>query len=163
MSTSRQIQTLAQLIAELQSRVPHHQFVNPAVSKGSVGWHIEHTLLTLNLVLDVIKKSDPAHYKARFDWRRLVVLLLGKIPRGRIKAPKMVQPTVQFNADTLQQHVLRAQQNLAGMQQVSAQQFFTHPFLGDFKLKPALRFLQVHTQHHLNIINDILKKKQEPV
>ena len=28
--------------------------------------------------------------------------------------------------------------------------FFTHPVFGDLNLKLAVRFLEVHTQHHLN-------------
>lgn len=157
------MQPLAQLITELEKKIPEYAYVNAKVSKGSVGWHIEHTLLTLNLVMEVLKKSDPAQYKTTFDWRRIVVLTLGIIPRGKVKAPKVVQPVNNFNAQTLAQHVWQAKQNLESIRHLPPGHYFTHPFLGDFKVKPALKFLKVHTRHHLHIINDILHHKQHSV
>lgn len=155
------MERLAALISQLQSRIRHHECINAAVSKASVGWHIEHALLTLNMVIDLLGKSNPVHYKYKFDLRRSVVLLLGIIPRGKVKAPKAVQPNTNFDMHTLQQHVALSKEKLNDLRSLHAGHYFTHPFLGDFKLKNATRFLQVHTKHHLKIIDDILAAKSK--
>ena len=31
----------------------------PEISAASIGWHIEHTLLVTNSIINVLKKSDP--------------------------------------------------------------------------------------------------------
>jgi hypothetical protein len=152
---------LSDLIAILESKIAVHELINSSISKGSVGWHIEHTLLTFNTIIEALKKSDPANYKSRFDYRRLYVLLLGKIPRGKVKAPAVVQPKEDHNVDTLQQHISISKQNLKSLEDLQPSNFFTHPFLGDMNLKQAIRFLQVHTSHHVHIIDDIVRSKPD--
>jgi hypothetical protein len=152
---------LEQLISELESNIAHHELTVPHVSAGSVGWHIEHSLLVLNTVIGALAKSDPLNYKRRFDIRRTTVMLLGRIPRGKIRAPKAVQPSTEFNKDSLQQHVHQTRENLKTLGQLSAGHYFTHPFLGDFKLGPAIKFITIHTKHHYHIIQDIVGNKKE--
>ncbi|HVG16501.1 MAG TPA: DinB family protein [Chitinophagaceae bacterium] len=151
---------LEQLISALESNISHQELIVPDISAGSVGWHIEHSLLVLNLVIGTLSKSDPSNYKKKFDIRRAAVLLIGKIPRGKIRAPKAVQPTTEFNRDSLQQHVHRTRDSLKTLERLSPGHYFTHPFLGDFKLAPAIKFLTIHTKHHYQIIQDIVGNKQ---
>jgi len=35
--------------------------------------------------------------------------------------------------------------------------YFEHPFFGKLKLKQTINFLEIHTMHHLDIIEDIKK------
>ena len=148
---------LDKLLSKLESKISYQEYMNPTISKASVGWHIEHSLLTLNSIITGLAASDPKKYKRRFDIRKTVVMLLGKFPRGRIRAPKTVQPTVAFNADTLHEHVLLLQERVKTLDSLSGDHFFVHPFLGDFKLKPGIRFMAIHTNHHLRIIEDIIR------
>ena len=152
---------LEQLISELESNILHHELTVPHISTGSVGWHIEHSLLVLNTVIGALSKSDPSNYKRRFDIRRTAVMLVGKIPRGKIRAPKAVQPTTEFNMDSLRQHVHRTREHLKTLEQLTTGHYFTHPFLGDFKLGPAIKFITIHTKHHNQIIQDIVRNKKE--
>ena len=55
----KQVKKLEALLNELENKIPDYEYGDPAISKGSVGWHIEHSLLTLNLVIDVLKKIKP--------------------------------------------------------------------------------------------------------
>lgn len=155
------MEKLDALIAQLESKIADHKLINASVSKASVGWHIEHALLTLDIIIDALNQSNPGDYKRTFDIRRSVVILFGFIPRGRIKAPKVVQPSANFNYNTLQQHLSRSREKLKTLDRLNRGHFFKHPFLGDFKLKPAVTFLKVHTKHHLTIINDIVKSKKQ--
>jgi hypothetical protein len=153
------MQNLEQLIKELENNIPHQAFVNKNVSQGSVGWHIEHSLITLNLIIDVLCRSEPSKYKWAFNYKRTFVSVIGKIPRGRVKAPEVVQPKTYYDTQTLQQHVILTKERIKSLPGLENNNYFTHPFLGDFNKRPAIRFLQIHTKHHLKIINDIIEKK----
>lgn len=150
------------LMEKLESKVPFHGLMALQISEASVGWHIAHSLLTLNSIIDALTKSNPQEYKSAFDIRRSVVMLLGKFPRGRIKAPKAVRPSSDINLESLQQGIHGTTEKIKILEQLSPHHYFKHPFLGDFKLKPAIKFMAVHTNHHLHIINDILKSTNIP-
>ena len=145
-------------LVRLESFIPKHTFCIPAISSGSVGWHIEHSLLVFNAVINALSKSNPSDYKKTFDIRRSFVLTFGKIPRGKAKAPAAVQPTLNFNTETLKQHIAHSKEKVKTIENLRPDQYFNHPFLGDFKTKLALRFLSIHTNHHLRIIGEILNK-----
>jgi hypothetical protein len=155
------MEKLDALIAKLESSIEDHAIINASVSKASVGWHIEHTLLTLDLIISALSKSNPSEYKRTFDIRRTILLVFGTIPRGKIKAPKVVQPTSSIDFNTLQRHIAHTREKLKALDSLTPGHYFTHPFLGDFRLKQAIRFLQVHTNHHLSIIHDVVKSKKE--
>lgn len=147
------------ITAHLESYIPKHAYRNPEISMGSVGWHIEHSLLTLNAIIDALSRSNPANYKKTFDIRRAFVMTFSKIPRGKAKAPAAVQPTNNFNAETLEQHIALSKEKIKTIEHLRPKQYFKHPFLGDFKVKVAMRFLSIHTNHHLMIIEEIINKK----
>lgn len=149
------------LIRELETKIPHYQMVNQKVSDGAVGWHIEHSLLTLDVILNALKNSDPGKYKWSFNFVRTLIMNIGKIPRGKAKAPQVVQPATVFNEHTLQQHISHSMALAKSINQLQPNHFFKHPYFGNLNRKPAIRFLQIHTQHHLRIINDIMNSKNE--
>ena len=43
------------------------------------------------------------------------------------------------------------------LENISKDHYFEHPFFGKIKRKETIRFLEIHTNHHLKIIDDILK------
>lgn len=146
------------LLDEIEKYIPYQDRLNTNVSNGSVGWHIEHALLTMNMIIKGLKACDPARYKSKFNMKRIFVMAAGKIPRGRIQAPSIVQPTVKYNRESLMEHLSSTRTNYGSLKTADPTNYFTHPFLGDFKLKPTRRFLQIHTAHHLAIMKDILSK-----
>ena len=151
--------SLEGLIQELESYIPHHAVSNPQVSKGAVGWHIDHTLLTMNLIIDVMSKSDPEAYRWKFNVMRTLVCTTGKIPRGKAKAPDVVQPKSLITPESLQHQLGAARERLLTLEKLHQNQFFTHPFFGDLNRKPTIRFLKIHTFHHVKIIRDIISSK----
>jgi hypothetical protein len=154
---------LEALMSDLESYVPQHALLRSNVSKGNIGWHIEHSLLTIDAVVNTLKKSDCKNYRTRFHPGRLYVLTFGKIPRGKVKAPAVVQPVADYYKISLQLHLSQCRENLKTIEQLTSNHFFTHPFLGDFKLIPAIKFLGIHTHHHVKIIRDIVEDNDRAV
>jgi hypothetical protein len=154
------MEKLKKLIQDLESKIPNQEMLNPTISKSSVGWHIEHTLLTMNLVIEALQKSNPENYKRTFNFYRILVFTVNKIPRGKARAPKVVQPKVDFNTETLKNHLEKGKTKLAELDTIGDKNYFEHPYFGHLKLKPTIKFLEIHTNHHLQIINDIIESNR---
>lgn len=149
---------LERLLNELESYIPVYDKENTLVSASTVGWQIAHSFLVINEVVGQIKKSNPKNYKWKFNKNRfLAQTILRKIPRGRVRAPKEVQPFEEINLKHLRSQLETTRNNVAGLQLLEAKKYFTHPFMGDLNLKTTIDFLALHTKHHLKIIKDMLK------
>ncbi len=151
------MESLASLINELENKIPFIEQKNEAISQVTVGWHLEHSLLALIKMITAVEHSNPAEYKEKFNLKRLIVLTLGKIPRGRAKVPDSVKPADETNLTNLQGLIEKAKQKAELFEQLSQDKFFTHPVFGDLQVNKARRVIAIHTYHHLKIINDIIK------
>lgn len=149
---------LEALIGQLENKLPKMELLNQQISQGTVGWHIEHTLLVIDTTIESLQKSDPAEYQWKFNFIRTLILTIRKIPRGRVQSPKSVRPGNNFNAETLKIHVAATKEKIKVLETLRRNHFFKHPFFGNLNVKPAIRFLVIHTNHHINIINDISGK-----
>jgi len=150
------MQKLTNLVDELASYIPQLEARNENVSSSTVGWQIEHSLLVVSSVLEGLKRSNSAEFKSSFHPLKYLILWRGIIPRGKVKAPSRVSPD-SFTSETLQAHVALCREKIAKIDQLEAGQYFTHPMFGDLKVKEAIPFLAVHTEHHAKIIRDMLK------
>jgi hypothetical protein len=151
--------TLKTCITTLESKIEKQAVVNKVVSEASVGWHIEHSLLVINQIIGVLKVSDAGLYKWKFNFTRAIVLATKRFPRGRVRAPKSVTPTTDFNAETLQSYVKKTLIKIEDLNDLEPNKNFNHPIFGNLNKKQAIKFLSIHTKHHLHIIDDILRKK----
>ena len=64
---------LESLFKKLENKIEYSTVLNPEVSKGSVGWHIEHILLTTSLIIRAIEKSNSLDYKSKFNFVKMCV------------------------------------------------------------------------------------------
>jgi hypothetical protein len=149
------------LLNQLEAKISNGENLNPAISKGSVAWHIEHSLLTINLIINALIQSNPKNFKWKFSFIRMVVLLTKKIPRGKAKSPKVVLPQENISNESLVRHLLLTKDSIMNLESLSKDKYFTHPYFGDLKLNQTIRFLEIHTQHHLEIIEDIISNKKK--
>ncbi len=145
---------LAEILDELEKAIPFQHKHNHAISSANIGWHIEHTLLTLNKIIHVLSKSDPAGYKFTFNIGRMLIFTLNRIPRGRGKAPKVVQPE-DFTSTSLEAHIELTRKSLLKLNSLKHKHYFEHPYFGNLNLKATIKFLLIHSKHHLGIIHDI--------
>lgn len=152
------MKTLLALVSELETKLPFIEQKKETISQATVGWHLEHSLLALVKMISATEHSNPADYRWKFNLKRSVVLLLGKIPRGRAKAPVAVKPGEAISTETITPLLEKAKQKVELFEKLSSGKFFTHPVFGDIKLKQARRVIAIHTAHHLAIISDILNK-----
>jgi len=150
------MKSLVTIINELESKLPFIELKKEAVSQVAVGWHLEHSLLALLKMITAVEHSDPADYKWEFNLKRFIVLGLGKIPRGRAEVPDSVKPGENINMATIKPLIERAKQKAEMFEKLSNDKFFKHPFFGDLRLKQARRIIDIHTKHHIKIINDII-------
>ena len=146
---------LKTLVNQLESHIVDFEKTNVAISQSSIGWHIDHSLMVINGIIDQLKKSNPEQYKWRLNWNRIFIQSINKIPRGKAKAPKVVQPIEPATADLLISKLEIAKNSLLDLETLNANSYFTHPYFGDLNLKNTLWFLNLHTNHHLKIIKDI--------
>jgi hypothetical protein len=150
------MKSLAVLINELENKLPFVEQKKETVSKVSVGWHLEHSLLALIKMISAVEHSNPADYKREFNLKRFIVLTAGRIPRGRAKVPDSVKPGNEINKAGIKGLLEKAKQKADLFEQSNKDQFFKHPVFGDLKLKQARKVIAIHTIHHIKIINDII-------
>ena len=152
------MQNLHLLVNQLESNISQFETTNLAVSGGSVGWHIEHSLKTINQIVTACKNSNPSDYQWHFNFKRFLILIVAKkIPRGKARAPKIVRPEGDINQETLAVSVSKVRENLIGWKALDKNANFPHPFFGILNKKETEKFLVLHTKHHKMIIDDILK------
>lgn len=150
---------LSTCLNELESKISNSESLNLVISKSPVGWHIEHSLLTINVIIERLKNSNPDAYRWKFNFPKMLVFTINKIPRGRAQSPAPVQPKNNFTIETLKNHLDSTKRKLAELQILKPINYIEHPVFGKLKLKHTIKFLEIHTKHHIDIINDILKTK----
>lgn len=146
---------LQSILDQLESYIPDFEKTNPAVSNATIGWQIDHSLIVINAVVEELKNSNPENYKWKFNRIRILIQIINKIPRGRVRVPKAVKPVNVATIEELKTKLELTRNNLANLPTLHAKSYFTHPYFGDLKLKAAIWFLKLHTNHHLKIIEDI--------
>lgn len=151
------MEKLYNLLEELESKIPDSSKVNTFVSSASVGWHIEHVLMATSQILAALKQSKPNNYQWEFNLKRILVFGINKIPRGKGKAPKSVQPNREITAENLKPDLLELKAVVSTLSSLHPNNYFEHPYFGKLNAKATIQFLNIHTKHHLQIINDILK------
>ncbi len=144
-------------LRKIESLLPEIDKEHLQVSKASVGWHLEHSLLILNGSLKGLTITNPENYKPKFSIKKFVFLNFGLIPRGKIKSPKQFFPLETPSKESIEKLLNLAKERLEAVKNLPEKSYITHPFLGDFDKKNTLKFLALHTNHHLKIVGDILK------
>lgn len=149
--------SLPALLHELENKIPYSEKVNTKVSQAPAGWHIQHSLLVALQIIQAVERSNPAEYQYKFNLPKFLVYTLNKIPRGKAKAPERVMPKEPFNADELKKDFQLLKSRLHVLETLQPHHFFIHPIFGHLHVKATVKMLKLHTRHHIDIINDIIK------
>lgn len=150
--------SIGKSIIVLENAIPFYEQHQKTVSAKNVAWHIDHSLKVINSVCESLKISNPQDYKSTFSFVKFYIFLRGSIPRGKAKAPNAVVSNDEILKSDIELQLAIAKINLQEIKNLSANSHFQHPYFGKLALKKSHRFLAIHTNHHLAIVNDILKK-----
>lgn len=153
------MEKLHKLVTALENSISKREIINTTISKSNVGWHIEHILLSINGVVESIKDSNPSNYKWSFNISKIIIFTINKIPRGRGKSPKIVTPKT-YDEETLKKHIETTRLKLEELSSTNKSKYYNHPFFWHLKVNGTIKFLKIHTNHHLKIINDILESNK---
>lgn len=155
-----QLMSQEKLHAELQNLKQHInqcQVQKSEVSKGSVGWHIAHSLLVCDSIAKALAKSNPVEYRAKFSILKWVTFTFKALPQGVAKAPERVTPRTEPNSAELETQFQNTLESIKSINALPEKAFFSHPVFGAINRNKATTFLEVHTHHHIKIIANILK------
>lgn len=150
---------LTQQVEELASYTRHAERTNPAVSKSTIGWQVAHALKVIQGITKALQHSTPDDYQAKRSFTKTVIFWTGLMPRGKARSPKVVLPDPErLSEPDLNAQVASVHQALETLQTLPATVHFKHPVFGSLRKKDSIRFLSIHTEHHLKIIRDMLKQ-----
>lgn len=130
-------------------------FSNPKVTKTTAYWQVHHTLLVLNGVATVLRNSNPADFKPKGSFFKFLIMNTGWIPRGKGKAPAQTRPESTFSQQELLDLLDTTAVNLATLDTINSGACFRHPLFGWLDKKDTIRFMKIHTNHHLKILKDM--------
>ncbi|EAQ42443.1 hypothetical protein MED152_06975 [Polaribacter sp. MED152] len=150
--------TLTLKLNEVASYSNVRDTINGKVSEASVAWHMDHIYLMVNQLHKALKYSDETNYIAESSTTRDYVFNSNTLPRGRVTAPEIVSPPKNVTINTLQMHYDEALATAEKMPLLAENKHFKHPILGTMNRDETIQFLNIHTEHHLKIIRDILEK-----
>lgn len=152
------IKKLNTALNRIEAYIENYSVSNLKISNVDIAWHIDHSLKVINNVIITLQKSDPNNYKNNFSFLGKFLFLIGFFPRGKAKAPKHVKPPEIILKEDLISQAKAARANINKIAEFHKNSFFKHPLFGNVNTIRVSRFLILHTNHHLKIINDIMLK-----
>lgn len=151
------IELLQAQLVEMNNYIARKGEINSAVSSAPVGWHLSHNLKVINNIITSLETSNPEDYKKEFNFKRLLVFVTRRIPRGKARSPKVVWPPEVIKEEELKESILAARKNVQLINSFHPRAYFNHPYFKHLNRDQTKTFLEIHTEHHLKIIRDILK------
>ncbi len=159
-STSTLLTNIAARLSRCEDELGRGLQYCEQISRWNTEQQIEHATQVVARVLSKLTSEATEPLESPLKPIAKLMLFLGHIPRGRAQAPDYVRPHKRPPGEILEliestKQLLKEIQD--GKRQLTSAGFH-HGFLGYFKQKQWLRFLSVHTDHHLRIVRDIRKR-----
>lgn len=148
---------LKPLLQQVENYISERDKKNLEVSKVDVAWQLDHILKVINRITETLEASNPNDYSLSVNATRTMSLTAGYIPRGRAQSPDVVKPPEVIITEDIYEQLVQARANITKLSELDDNSNFEHPYFGQLNKLQAIRFIEVHTEHHLKIIRDILK------
>jgi hypothetical protein len=134
------------------------------VSGWSPAQHLHHVVVVNQRILDQLVEVVEGTSRAatgRPNIAGYVVLLMGRLPRGRGRSPAPFRPPDTVDHGALAHRVAANHERLDGLADHlgalrRSDHRLPHPVLGELDAGEWVRFARIHTGHHHRIIRDIL-------
>ncbi len=136
------------------------------VSGWSASEQVQHVLLAnkwaLSAVVAMLLGRGEFADSGRKNLLGTVLLRFGRIPRGKAQAPEAARPDPAVEVAELAAILQKQWGYLERIKDrrtevPTLEKRFNHPILGDFSASDAIRFVRVHTSHHLKLVDKILR------
>lgn len=150
---------LSELIEVLASFIPEGDICISTISQKPVNWHIDHSLRVIIGICKTLILADPKTYSWKFNLKRTVIFIYGKIPRGKGRAPKVVMPNDLIKNEEIIERIAEANKLVNAIANLNTHSYFKHPLFGSLSLSKSQYFMALHTKHHIAIIKDIISNK----
>ena len=142
---------------EIKNYFENFEKQNYKISSKSVGWHIDHSLRTINNAVFELKNSNPTRFAYAINHRRTFLFFCKKIKRKSLRSPRSNR---NFGNITLEELIFQfelAKSNITTIEKSNTKSNFNHPYFGQLNIAQTCIFLNIHTKHHVEIIKDIIK------
>ena len=153
---TNQTDYLDSYLQELESFIEQRDAINKDVSQVDVAWHLDHMLKTINQITIALERSNPDDYESSFSLIKTASLTMNYIPRGRGQAPQSVRPPENILTEDIYSQLEDARMSAKKILELDKYAYLDHPVFGVLKRSQTMRFLQVHTNHHLKIVKEIV-------
>jgi len=131
-----------------------------SVSEWSVGMHVHHCALAGIEICKSLEASTPPPPRSGLSVVGRLVFSIGRIPRGRGKAPEAVVPTQEITPAELVALLDEAERRLEAARKLDRKTWFEHFAFGVLDRDKAIQLIGIHNRHHLRIIADILAPRR---
>ncbi|HAA13393.1 MAG TPA: hypothetical protein DCE41_17545 [Cytophagales bacterium] len=155
-SLKRQTDRLADLLDEVEFQLQNRDLQSSLVSEADVAWHLDHLLKVYVNLHGTLSKSNPAAYQRKANFTRGVVFATGVIPRGRAQAPASVRPPDNISTQAIQEQLAQARGLLTEFEKLDPKANYDHAVFGPLRRNQVVKFIAIHTHHHLKIVEDIV-------
>ena len=152
----RQFEQIGELVAAGDPALAVHA---PKISAWSVGQQVDHML---NVAQGVFSRltGEGEEVAERINLSGRILLGLGWFPRGVARSPKAALPAEAPAAAALGERLARLRGDYQDLRfrtglLASRKRLLRHPYFGGLDCAQSLRFVAVHTHHHLKIVRDI--------
>ena len=153
-----QIERMRALAREPEARLCARQ---ERVSAWSPAEHLDHMYKVSMSIVRRITEEGAQPSKRGINVMGRVILFFGWIPRGRGKTPERLSGTI-CTGPHIEASLGRLEQVLDNLPvaavDASRSPIVPHPMFGGLTPSQALRFIVIHTKHHLRIIDEILAR-----
>lgn len=148
---------LTDCLDRVSLRLPDAEVRTPSVSGWSVGQHIEHVLRATSAFIVLILRNRKPDGRGIQRAIKHELLEKGQMPRGVADAPEATLPGTNTNQGDLEMLLLKTRKRVLQMGSVEADAVADHPYLGEMNRDEIIRFMEIHLEHHLSIMDDIRK------
>ncbi|NNE70420.1 MAG: DUF1569 domain-containing protein [Rhodothermales bacterium] len=140
------------------------QLTVDAISSWSVAEQMHHiassTALMLAGVMRIAGQVSPAKLEGRISAMGRAVLMSGRFPRGKGKAPARTMPPETVSREELETAVARSRRMYDSVAEVLEKAAVSdwkveHPYFGMLNAEQWLKLAAIHADHHFRIIEDI--------
>ena len=143
------------------AQLPEPQlFASSPLSGWTPSEHLNHLIRVCHSVVGLLLDPAARTLSRRINFMGRVILHTGRIPRGRAKAPEQFVAVRSESAELLASldalELAIARIPIADLPK-RRDATVKHPRFGGLTPSQALRFIAVHNDHHLRIIDDMLK------